>query len=68
MAESSPVVRTTEPSEQSPSAQDPNNNSNVSGGNASNSGKKTVDDYNFIKVLGEGSYATVIIFLIIYLI
>lgn len=65
MAESSPVVNTTEPStEQGTSAPDPNvtNNNSTSANTANNntSGKKTVDDYNFIKVLGEGSYATVI--------
>lgn len=60
------MVNATEPStEQGTSAPDPNvTNNNSTSTNAANnnntSGKKTVDDYDFIKVLGEGSYATVI--------
>lgn len=64
MAESS-TVGSTEAAEQN-TAPEPNvtNSAAPSTATAANNsgGKKTVDDYNFIKVLGEGSYATVIIF------
>lgn len=68
MAESSPVGNTTEPSEHNTSAQQvsealvPTTAPATTANNTNNgSGKRTVDDYNFVKVLGEGSYATVII-------
>ncbi len=68
MADSSTVVDATQPSTESASAPElnaTNSTSNSTNNNTNTSGKKTVDDYEFIRVLGEGSYATVIIELII---